>query len=65
VCEVLAAVERERGLAAVFDVKVGGERDPARVRALAAAGATWWNDWMPPGALAVTRRAIAAGPPRA
>jgi hypothetical protein len=63
--DVLAAVERERGTSAGFDVKVGGERDLARVRALAAAGATWWNEWMPPAALSVTRRAMAAGPPGA
>ena len=62
--DVLATVERERGTAAGFDVKVGGERDPAPVRAMAAAGATWWNDWMPPGSLAATRTAIAAGPLR-
>jgi len=62
--DVLATVERVRGASAGFDVKVGGEPDPARVRALAAAGATWWNDWMPPAALAATRRAIAAGPLR-
>jgi alkanesulfonate monooxygenase SsuD/methylene tetrahydromethanopterin reductase-like flavin-dependent oxidoreductase (luciferase family) len=62
--DVLAAVERERGTSAGFDVKVGGERDPALVRALAAAGATWWNDWMPPGELAATRKTIGAGPLR-
>ena len=37
---MLAAVERERGTSAGFDVKVGGERDPALVSAMAAAGAT-------------------------
>jgi alkanesulfonate monooxygenase SsuD/methylene tetrahydromethanopterin reductase-like flavin-dependent oxidoreductase (luciferase family) len=41
-------VERARGSAEGFDIKVGGRRDPDHVRALAAAGATWWNDWMPP-----------------
>lgn len=61
---VLALVQRERGTSEGFDVKVGGRRDQVLIRALADAGAAWWNDWMPPGPLAATRRAIAGGPPR-
>jgi alkanesulfonate monooxygenase SsuD/methylene tetrahydromethanopterin reductase-like flavin-dependent oxidoreductase (luciferase family) len=57
-------VERERGSAEGFDVKVGGIRDPEHMRALAEAGATWWNDWMPPGDPGATRRAIEQGPLR-
>lgn len=57
-------VERERGGADGYDVKVGGKRDPEHMRALAEAGATWWNDWMPPGDPDATRRAIEQGPLR-
>jgi hypothetical protein len=57
-------VERERGSADGFDIKVGGRRDPAHMRALAEAGATWRNDWMPPDDPDATRRAIEQGPPR-
>lgn len=61
---IRALVERERGSADGYDVKVGGKRDPGHMRALAEAGATWWNDWMPPGDPDATRRAIAQGPLR-
>src|SRR5262249_58445206 len=58
---IRALVERERGSADGFDIKVGGRRDPGLMRAMAGAGATWWNDWMPPGDPEATRRAIARG----
>jgi len=64
VAAILALVERARGSAAGFDVKVGGERDVEHMRSLAGAGATWWNDWIAPGTAERTRELIARGPLR-
>lgn len=69
--DLLALVERERGTADGFDVCVGGlERKPdpdverELVQSAAAAGATWWQEWVPPGELGPTREAIRRGPVR-
>ena len=66
-----AFCERERASAEAFDVVVyGGSRGPdggperGQVEACAEAGATWWEEWIPPGEPAVMRAAIARGPVR-
>jgi alkanesulfonate monooxygenase SsuD/methylene tetrahydromethanopterin reductase-like flavin-dependent oxidoreductase (luciferase family) len=68
---ILSLVERARGTAAGFEVCIGGferrpdaEREREYIRSLAEAGATWWNEWVPPGDLARTREAISRGPLR-
>ena len=61
---VLSLVERERGTASGFDVAVPRQQGMARLAALAEAGATWSNDWIPPADLETTRRAIQRGPLR-
>jgi alkanesulfonate monooxygenase SsuD/methylene tetrahydromethanopterin reductase-like flavin-dependent oxidoreductase (luciferase family) len=68
---ILSLIERERGTAAGFEVCIGGfarrpdaEREREYIRSLAEAGATWWNEWVPPGDLARTREAIIRGPLR-
>jgi hypothetical protein len=58
--DLLAEVAAERGSSAGFDVKVSGGA-PA---ALAAAGATWWGRWVPPGEIEAAREIIRAGPPK-
>jgi len=71
-------VEDQRAASTPFDVMVGrptsfdsvvglkGRSDDevgrALIRAHAEAGATWWQEWIPPGAPAVMRAAIARGP---
>jgi alkanesulfonate monooxygenase SsuD/methylene tetrahydromethanopterin reductase-like flavin-dependent oxidoreductase (luciferase family) len=59
--DIVDLVRRERGDAVGFDVKVSG--GPDLVDEFAAAGATWWGRWIPPGDLAQARAVIAAGPP--
>jgi hypothetical protein len=59
--DLLAEVAAEHGSSAGFDVKVSGSGDPA---ALAAAGATWWGRWVPPGEIERTREIVRAGPPK-
>lgn len=68
---ILDLVARERGSAEGFDVCIGGQqRDPdwerqrAYIQSLADAGATWWNEWVPPGDLEQARVAISRGPLR-
>jgi hypothetical protein len=68
---ILSLVERERGTTAGYAVCVGGlrrgpdpERERASIRSLAEAGATWWNEWIPPCAPDETREAISRGPLR-
>ena len=60
-----------RGTAEGFDICVGGlprgadeEAERSYVRSLAAAGATWWQEWVKPGDLERTRQAVARGPLR-
>lgn len=69
--EVVAAVTRERGTAACYDICIGGtprgdDREKARdrVRAIASAGATWWQEWIAPTDSESTREAIRRGPLR-
>jgi alkanesulfonate monooxygenase SsuD/methylene tetrahydromethanopterin reductase-like flavin-dependent oxidoreductase (luciferase family) len=69
--DIRALVERERSSADGFAICVGGlvrgsdpERERAHVRSLAAAGATWWNEWIPLCAPEQAREAISRGPLR-
>jgi hypothetical protein len=62
--DMLELVERDRGTTAGFDVKVGGKRDRPYAGSLAKAGATWWNDWIPPADAKRTRELIRRGPLR-
>ncbi|ADB34861.1 Luciferase-like monooxygenase [Kribbella flavida DSM 17836] len=57
--EDVAALRAERGDAA-FALKVSGG-DPA---AFAAAGATWWGRWVPPGPFEDALAVVRGGPPR-
>jgi alkanesulfonate monooxygenase SsuD/methylene tetrahydromethanopterin reductase-like flavin-dependent oxidoreductase (luciferase family) len=45
-----------------YDIKVSG--NPGLLDEFAAAGATWWGQWIPPGAPDAAREVITAGPPR-
>jgi alkanesulfonate monooxygenase SsuD/methylene tetrahydromethanopterin reductase-like flavin-dependent oxidoreductase (luciferase family) len=64
-------IERQRTAGGVFDIVIGG-RERARdwdaertlIRDLAAAGATWWHEWVPAADERTMRRAIALGPLR-
>ena len=44
-----------------YDIKVSG--NPRRLGEFAAAGATWWGEWIPPGPPDDAGKVIAAGPP--
>jgi hypothetical protein len=44
-----------------YDIKVSGNR--GRLAEFAAAGPTWWGQWITPGHPEDTRKSIAAGPP--
>jgi hypothetical protein len=58
----LAALVREAGRdLAGYDIKVSG--NPHRLVEFAAAGATWWGQWIPPGHPDDTRKSMATGPP--
>ena len=64
-------VERRRSGPARFDIVAGGprrgddrERERARIRACAEAGATWFGEWIPPGDPDAMRAAVARGPLR-
>jgi hypothetical protein len=46
-----------------YDFKIGSGVGPDALPAFAAAGATWWTRWIAPGDTALTRSAIADGPP--
>jgi alkanesulfonate monooxygenase SsuD/methylene tetrahydromethanopterin reductase-like flavin-dependent oxidoreductase (luciferase family) len=63
--------ERRSEYSGPYDVVVGGgqrqsdwERERARMRAMAEAGATWWIEWVPPSDFDIVRRAIERGPLR-
>ncbi|MGH2536301.1 MAG: LLM class flavin-dependent oxidoreductase [Candidatus Promineifilaceae bacterium] len=69
-----AAVLEARGTLAGYEIAIGGsqrrpdwEEERAYIRSLAAAGATWWVEYVPPdtGDLAAARAAVARGPLRA
>ncbi len=54
-----------------FDIAVGGpprgrdvDAERAHITAMAAAGATWWKEWIPPGDPDTMRRSVDAGPLR-
>jgi hypothetical protein len=54
-----------------FDLAIGGtrrgadwERERRLMAAVAEAGATWWEEWIPPGDPADVRAAVARGPLR-
>lgn len=60
----IAALVRAAGRElAGYDIKVSGNQ--GRLTGFAAAGATWWGRWIPPGHPGETRKVIADGPPRA
>jgi alkanesulfonate monooxygenase SsuD/methylene tetrahydromethanopterin reductase-like flavin-dependent oxidoreductase (luciferase family) len=68
---IVTLVERERGTRDGFAVCIGGfarMRDEAAerayIRSVAEAGATWWQEWVPPDDLERARRAIGRGPLR-
>jgi hypothetical protein len=44
-----------------YDIKVSG--NPHLLAESAAAGATWWGQWIPPGHPDDTHKTIATGPP--
>jgi alkanesulfonate monooxygenase SsuD/methylene tetrahydromethanopterin reductase-like flavin-dependent oxidoreductase (luciferase family) len=61
----------QRGTLDGYDIVVGGsprredwEEERAYIRALAEAGMTWWQEYVPPGELGAMRAAIARGPLR-
>jgi hypothetical protein len=69
--DIVSLVTRERGIAEAFEICVGGfergpdwDRERDHIRSLAAAGATWWNEWIPPSDLERTREVVARGPLR-
>jgi alkanesulfonate monooxygenase SsuD/methylene tetrahydromethanopterin reductase-like flavin-dependent oxidoreductase (luciferase family) len=58
----IAALIRAAGRdLAGYDIKVSG--NPDRLGDFAAAGATWWGQWIPPGRADDTRKVIGGGPP--
>jgi alkanesulfonate monooxygenase SsuD/methylene tetrahydromethanopterin reductase-like flavin-dependent oxidoreductase (luciferase family) len=58
----IAALMRAAGRdLAGYDIKVSGNQD--RLADFAAAGATWWGRWIPPGHPDEARKIIADGPP--
>jgi alkanesulfonate monooxygenase SsuD/methylene tetrahydromethanopterin reductase-like flavin-dependent oxidoreductase (luciferase family) len=61
---VLRLVEQARGSSAGFDIGVPRQQGIRQLVALAEAGATWSNDWIPLTDLDSTRRALRRGPLR-
>jgi alkanesulfonate monooxygenase SsuD/methylene tetrahydromethanopterin reductase-like flavin-dependent oxidoreductase (luciferase family) len=58
----IAALIRTAGRElAGYDIKVSGNQD--RLAGFAAAGATWWGRWIPPGHPGEASEIISAGPP--
>lgn len=58
IADLIRAAGRELG---GYDIKVSGNQD--RMADFAAAGASWWGRWIPPGHPDQTRKIIADGPP--
>ena len=68
-----AFVQQQRGTFDGYDIAVGGsqrrpdwDEERARIQSLAAVGATWWGEYVPPdvGGLDIGRASIARGPLR-
>jgi alkanesulfonate monooxygenase SsuD/methylene tetrahydromethanopterin reductase-like flavin-dependent oxidoreductase (luciferase family) len=59
--DIVAIVRAAGRDSAGYDIKVSG--NPGLLDEFAAAGATWWGQWIPPGDPNETRLIIAAGPP--
>jgi hypothetical protein len=64
-------IESQRTTAGPFELAIGGtrrrddwDRERALIAELADAGATWWEEWIPPDEPRVVRAAIARGPLR-
>ncbi len=69
--EICVAAETARGSLEGYDICIGGgqrgpdwEKERDHVRAIAAAGATWWQEWLGPVELNTMREAIGRGPIR-
>lgn len=69
--DLRSQVRETRGSDNGYDVVVGGEprtgntrEELARIQALAVAGMTWWQEYVPPDDLPAMRAAIARGPLR-
>jgi alkanesulfonate monooxygenase SsuD/methylene tetrahydromethanopterin reductase-like flavin-dependent oxidoreductase (luciferase family) len=71
--DLRAFVQQQRGSLDGYEIMVGGsprrpdrEQERAYIRSLAKAGATWWNEYIPPSAgdLESVRKQIARGPLR-
>jgi alkanesulfonate monooxygenase SsuD/methylene tetrahydromethanopterin reductase-like flavin-dependent oxidoreductase (luciferase family) len=69
--ELREFVRAQRGTLDGYDIVVGGsprradwDEERAYIRALAEAGTTWWQEYVPPGELGAMREAIARGPLR-
>ena len=69
--DLRALVQKRRGTLEGYDVVLGGsprredwDEERAYIRSLAAAGATWWAEYIPPdtGNLTAVRACIARGP---
>jgi alkanesulfonate monooxygenase SsuD/methylene tetrahydromethanopterin reductase-like flavin-dependent oxidoreductase (luciferase family) len=58
--DIVELVRAARGDVCGFDIKASG--NPHLIADFAAAGATWWGRWIPPGPVATAEAAIAAGP---
>lgn len=72
VAALRALVERERGSMDDYAIAVGGhqrgadwEAERAHIRSVAAAGATWWAEWVPAAGYATMRAAAQREPLRA
>jgi len=59
--DIVELVRAARGDTSGFDIKASG--NPQLIHDFAAAGATWWGRWIPPGDIAAAEAAIKAGPP--
>ena len=69
--ELKAEIERYRGSSVPCDIALGGgprgldlEAERAMIRDVAAAGATWWMEYVPPGDPEAMRTLISQGPLR-
>ena len=58
--DIVELVRAARGDVSGFDIKASG--NPHLMDDFAAAGATWWGRWIPPGDIAAAEAVIEAGP---